>query len=64
LLVNAEIATTALETAQPAAEQAFYEGKIAVATFFAHEILPRLSADRAVLADLDAEIMHLDEAAF
>ncbi|MGW4634640.1 acyl-CoA dehydrogenase [Nocardia sp. NPDC004415] len=63
LLVNADIATAALETAQPPAEQAFYEGKIAVAAFFAQQVLPRLSADRVVLGALDTDIMRLDEAA-
>ncbi|MFC9473033.1 acyl-CoA dehydrogenase [Nocardia sp. NPDC056952] len=64
LLVNAEIAVTALETVQSAADRAFYEGKVAVAAFFAREVLPRLTSDRTVIADIDADIMILDETSF
>ncbi|WP_342799959.1 acyl-CoA dehydrogenase [Nocardia sp. No.11] len=62
LLVAAETATAALSSA--AADKAFYEGKIAVASFFARTVLPRLNADRAVIAEIDCSIMELDEAAF
>ncbi len=62
LLVAAETATAALSSAT--ADKAFYEGKIAVASFFARTVLPRLNADRAVIADIDGSIMELDEAAF
>ncbi|MFJ4651317.1 acyl-CoA dehydrogenase [Nocardia sp. NPDC088792] len=64
LLVNAETALTALGSEMAAADRAFYEGKVTVATFFAREVLPRLSADRAVLAAIDLEAMQLDEAGF
>ncbi len=61
LLHHAEIALTALDsgTTDP-----FYEGKIATARFFARDVLPQLSAVRAVLSALDGEVMNLDEAAF
>ncbi|MEV0078306.1 acyl-CoA dehydrogenase [Nocardia neocaledoniensis] len=62
LLVAAETATAALNSAT--ADKAFYEGKIAVASFFARTVLPRLNADRAVIAEIDGSIMELDEAAF
>ncbi|MCP2288463.1 Acetyl-CoA dehydrogenase C-terminal like [Nocardia amikacinitolerans] len=64
LLVGAEIAVTVLDSGNGGADRAFYEGKIAVASFFAKTVLPRLSADRAVLSEIDTSIMELDEAAF
>ncbi|MEV0032250.1 acyl-CoA dehydrogenase [Nocardia sp. NPDC050793] len=64
LLVAAEIAITVLDSSDSGADRAFYEGKLAVASFFAKTVLPRLSADWAVLSEIDASIMELDEAAF
>src|ERR1700738_2002596 len=46
------------------ADRAFYEGKIAVASFFAKNFLPLLSTTRQVLETIDNDIMELDEAAF
>jgi hypothetical protein len=43
---------------------AFYHGKIVVASFFAKNVLPTLSSTRAILASLGSEVMELDEAAF
>ncbi|MGW4352893.1 acyl-CoA dehydrogenase [Nocardia sp. NPDC004582] len=62
LLAGAESALAALDSAD--ADRHFYAGKVATATFFAGQILPRLDADRDILAALDDEIMTLDEAAF
>ncbi|MGH8838685.1 MAG: acyl-CoA dehydrogenase C-terminal domain-containing protein, partial [Jiangellaceae bacterium] len=45
-------------------ERAFYEGKIAAAQFFARQVLPRLSAERAVAEATDNALMDIDEAAF
>jgi len=42
------------------AGEAFYQGKIATATFFAANMLPKLSGLRAIID----EIMQLPEAAF
>ncbi|WP_431955836.1 acyl-CoA dehydrogenase [Nocardia lijiangensis] len=64
LLVAAEIAVTVLDSSDGGADRAFYEGKIAVASFFAKTVLPRLSADWAVMSEIDTSIMELDEAAF
>ncbi|MGV9615373.1 acyl-CoA dehydrogenase [Nocardia xishanensis] len=64
LIAAAEIAYTALDSGVKEADRAFYEGKLAVATFFAKTALPQLSADWAVLSEIDASIMELDEAAF
>jgi alkylation response protein AidB-like acyl-CoA dehydrogenase len=46
------------------ADRNFYEGKIAVASFFAKNFLPLLTSTRQVLETIDNEIMELDEAAF
>ncbi|WP_433725470.1 acyl-CoA dehydrogenase [Nocardia sp. CA-129566] len=62
LLVGAETALAAMDSGS--ADTAFYQGKVAVASFFAANVLPRLSADRSVIADLDIDLMRLDEAAF
>ncbi|WP_280348619.1 acyl-CoA dehydrogenase [Nocardia neocaledoniensis] len=64
LLVAAEIAVTVLDSADSGTDHAFYEGKVAVAAFFARTVLPRLSADWAVVSEIDSSIMELDEAAF
>ncbi|WP_433193655.1 acyl-CoA dehydrogenase [Nocardia sp. CA-107356] len=62
LLVGAETALAAMDSGS--ADTAFYQGKVAVAAFFAANVLPRLSADRTVIARLDIDLMQLDEAAF
>ncbi|WP_040870577.1 acyl-CoA dehydrogenase [Nocardia exalbida] len=64
LLVQAEIAATALATDAPEKDRAFYAGKVAVASFFAKNVLPNLAAVRGIIAALDDDIMNLDEAAF
>ena len=46
------------------ADQSFYQGKIAVASFFAKNFLPMLTSTRQVLETIDNDIMELDEAAF
>jgi len=45
-------------------ERAFYEGKVAVASFFAKNFLPLLTSTRSIVENLDNEVMELDEAAF
>ncbi|WP_019932245.1 acyl-CoA dehydrogenase [Nocardia sp. BMG111209] len=64
LLQQAEIAIKALDNGATGADVNFYTGKIAVAQFFARNQLPALTAIRTVLANLDNDIMELDEAAF
>jgi hypothetical protein len=46
------------------ADRAFYQGKVAAARFFAREVLPRLGADRRIVASTTLDVMDLDEAAF
>ncbi|MER7455236.1 acyl-CoA dehydrogenase [Nocardia beijingensis] len=64
LLTHAEIALTALDAEPSRADTYFYRGKVAAAGFFARNVLPELSATRAILADIDLDIMNLDESAF
>jgi alkylation response protein AidB-like acyl-CoA dehydrogenase len=61
---HAAVAVEALDAGASGAERAFYEGKIAVASFFAKNFLPLLTSTRQVIETLDNEIMELDEAAF
>jgi hypothetical protein len=61
---HAAVAIEALDAGATGADRAFYEGKIAVASFFAKNFLPLLTSTRTVLDNLDNEIMELDEAAF
>ncbi len=61
---QAAVAVDALDAGASGAEKAFYEGKIAVASFFAKNFLPLLTSTRQVIETLDNDIMELDEAAF
>ena len=49
---------------ESAADRAFYNGKVAVANFFVKNMLPRLTADRGIAANVDLAIMDLREEAF
>ncbi|MFB8282023.1 acyl-CoA dehydrogenase [Nocardia colli] len=64
LLRQAEIAIKALDNGATGADESFYQGKVAVAQFFARNMLPELTAVRTILSNLDNDIMELDEAAF
>ncbi|WP_433205117.1 acyl-CoA dehydrogenase [Nocardia sp. CA-107356] len=64
LLRQAEVAIKALDNGVTGADEAFYTGKVGVAQFFARNVLPELTATRAILSNLDNDIMELDEAAF
>jgi alkylation response protein AidB-like acyl-CoA dehydrogenase len=63
LLVQADIAQAALATASTT-DEAFYQGKIATARFFAQNMLPNLTALRGIIDTIDDGIMQLPEAAF
>jgi len=63
LLVSAQVAQAALDTTSDR-DRAFYEGKIAVAKFFAHNMLPLLTAVREVVESVDGDVMELDNDAF
>ncbi len=64
LLRQAEVALAKLAGDVSPKDQAFYEGKVAAAQFFAQTNLPRLTAERAIAEGTDLSLMDLDEAAF
>ncbi|OBJ02855.1 butyryl-CoA dehydrogenase [Mycobacterium alsense] len=64
LLVQAGIAHAALAAGPSADDEHFYRGKIATATFFAKNMLPRLTAQRRVIESIDGDIMRVSEDAF
>ncbi|CAM4431134.1 Acyl-CoA dehydrogenase, short-chain specific [Mycobacterium basiliense] len=68
LLVQAGVAHAALAGPDtkddPNGDTAFYQGKIAVAAFFAKNMLPKLSGVRTVIESIDDEIMRVSEDAF
>ena len=61
---QAAVAVAQLDAGADGPDKAFYEGKVAVASFFAKNFLPLLTSTRAVIDNIDNEIMQLDEAAF
>ena len=61
-LIRLDDATGALSL--PAADKAYFEGKVAVAHFFAETVLPELQARRQVTENVDLAIMNLAESAF
>ena len=65
LLRQASVALTRLdENGLSETDRAFYEGKHAVARFFAQTVLPELAARRAVAESTDNSLMQVSEAAF
>ncbi|MGZ8813850.1 MAG: acyl-CoA dehydrogenase C-terminal domain-containing protein, partial [Mycobacterium sp.] len=63
LLVAADVAHAALASG-PQKDEAFYQGKIATAAFFASNMLPNIKAVRHIVESIDDNIMRLSEAAF
>ncbi|GGS20046.1 MULTISPECIES: acyl-CoA dehydrogenase [Actinokineospora] len=61
---QAEIALAALDAGASGKDKAFYEGKVAVASFFAKNVLPELAGARKIVEAADNDIMDVDEAAF
>jgi Acetyl-CoA dehydrogenase C-terminal like len=64
LLVQAGIAHAALADAAAKSDEAFFRGKVATATFFAKNMLPRLTAQRRVIESIDDDIMRVSESVF
>jgi Acetyl-CoA dehydrogenase C-terminal like/Acyl-CoA dehydrogenase, C-terminal domain len=64
LLRRAEVALAALAGDLPTRDRTFYDGKVAVARFFAATRLPPLSAERAIVDSADDALMELAEEAF
>ncbi len=63
LLRQADVALTRLAEGA-GRDEAFYRGKVAAARFFARQVLPRLTAERAMAEATDNDLMDLDEASF
>jgi alkylation response protein AidB-like acyl-CoA dehydrogenase len=61
---QAEVALKALAGEVSAADKSFYEGKVAAAKFFAHEVLPRVGSDRRIIESTNLEAMELSADAF
>jgi hypothetical protein len=61
---QAEVAIAKLDAGAAGKDKAFYEGKLAVASFFARNVLPELSAGRKIVESADNALMELDESAF
>ncbi|MGH3320206.1 MAG: acyl-CoA dehydrogenase, partial [Streptosporangiaceae bacterium] len=64
LLRQAEIAQAALDRGTRGGDKAFYQGKIAAASFFAKAVLPRLSTERTLAERTSLGLMELPEEAF
>jgi hypothetical protein len=64
LLRQAETALTALDGDPSPADRAFYAGKVTTANFFVKNVLPRLTAEREIAANVDLAVMQLREEAF
>ncbi|MGI8433702.1 MAG: acyl-CoA dehydrogenase [Nocardioidaceae bacterium] len=64
LLRQAEVALAKLDGEVSAKDKLFYEGKVAAASFFAHNVLPRLAAEREIAEATGLFLMDLPEAAF
>jgi alkylation response protein AidB-like acyl-CoA dehydrogenase len=64
LLRQAQVALEKLGGEVSAKDQAFYEGKVAAAQFFARNVLPKITAERAIAEATDLSLMDLDESAF
>jgi alkylation response protein AidB-like acyl-CoA dehydrogenase len=64
LLAQADVAEAALADGPSTSDEAFYQGKAAVAGFFAKNMLPKLAGVRAVIESIDDEVMRMSEDAF
>jgi len=64
LLRQAEVALAALAGSPSPRDHAFYTGKVAAASFFAHQVLPQIAAQRVIAEATDNALMDLPEDAF
>ena len=64
LLRQAEVAEAALAGSPSARDKAFYEGKVAAAKWFAHNVLPILASERALAESVTLDLMDLPEESF
>ncbi len=64
LLRQAEVAIRALDAGPSANDEPFYTGKLAAAKFFSRQVLPQISAQRAMAEATDNALMDVPEDAF
>ncbi len=64
LLRQAAVALDKLAAGAEGKDKDFYEGKVAAAQFYARQVLPRLSAERAMAEATDNALMEVPESAF
>ena len=64
LVRQADVALARLAEGKDGRELAFYQGKVAAARFFCAQVLPALSAQRAIAESVDNTLMDLPEDAF
>ncbi|MFC8492539.1 acyl-CoA dehydrogenase [Streptomyces sp. NPDC057235] len=64
LLKSAAVAAEKLAAGASGKDVPFYQGKIAAAKFFAANVLPGVSTERALAEAVEGSLMDLDEAAF
>ncbi len=64
LLRQATVALAALEAGASGRDATFYTGKVAAAKFFAAQVLPLITAQRAVADSVDNALMDVPEDAF
>jgi len=64
LLRQARVAQSALDNGASPRDADFYAGKLAVAHWFARNVLPEVTARRSVIENADQSLMEVSEAAF
>jgi alkylation response protein AidB-like acyl-CoA dehydrogenase len=64
LLRQAEVAQRALDAGATGKDADFYTGKVAAASFYARNVLPRLAVERAIAEATDNSLMDVPESAF
>ena len=64
LLRQAEVAQRALDAGATSKDADFYTGKVAAASFYAKNVLPKLTAERAIAEATDNDLMDVPESAF
>ncbi|MCE1178033.1 MAG: acyl-CoA dehydrogenase [Micrococcales bacterium] len=64
LLRQAEIAQARLDSGEAGKDEAFYTGKVAAASFYAKNVLPKLTAEKAIAEAMDNSLMDVPEEAF
>jgi alkylation response protein AidB-like acyl-CoA dehydrogenase len=64
LLRGAEVAQARLAAGDAGKDEAFYQGKVAAAKFFAANVLPKITSELAIAKTVNLDIMELSEDAF